>query len=211
MDDAQQSTDGERTRPSDTETGTGVVYENADRAMLVVDEARRIRVTNNAARLLLDNEDGLSIDAHHTLRSPVRTAPGLQVAVTRATVRTPRATTAVICPRRSGARPYVLTVSPLGPAHGSDRRALVVIHDPALPTRAPAAVLLRQYFRLTASEARVARHLARGEDIAEIAAALGIARTTVRTHLQHVFDKTGTSRQAELATLLGRFPPEAVA
>jgi DNA-binding CsgD family transcriptional regulator len=41
---------------------------------------------------------------------------------------------------------------------------------------------------------------------AETAQALDVALTTVRTHLAHIFDKTGTSRQAELVRLA---PPSA--
>jgi hypothetical protein len=37
--------------------------------------------------------------------------------------------------------------------------------------------------------------------------ALDVALTTVRTHLAHIFDKTGTSRQAELVRLAARLAP----
>jgi hypothetical protein len=37
-------------------------------------------------------------------------------------------------------------------------------------------------------------------------ASLGVGRSTVRTHLQHVFKKVGTHRQAELARLLAQLP-----
>jgi DNA-binding CsgD family transcriptional regulator len=36
---------------------------------------------------------------------------------------------------------------------------------------------------------------------------LGISLATARTHLAHVFDKTGTRRQAELVRLLLRSQP----
>jgi DNA-binding CsgD family transcriptional regulator len=41
-----------------------------------------------------------------------------------------------------------------------------------------------------------------GADLKEISEELSISLTTVRTHLQHVFDKTDTRRQAELVRLL---------
>jgi DNA-binding CsgD family transcriptional regulator len=34
---------------------------------------------------------------------------------------------------------------------------------------------------------------------------LGISETTVKTHLQRVFDKTGTNRQADLVKLVAGF------
>ena len=39
----------------------------------------------------------------------------------------------------------------------------------------------------------------------EVAAALGIAETTVKTHLSRVFDKTGAGRQADLVKLVAGF------
>ncbi len=41
--------------------------------------------------------------------------------------------------------------------------------------------------------------------VAEVAEVLGIARTTVKTHLRHVFEKTNTSRQADLVKLVAGY------
>jgi Bacterial regulatory proteins, luxR family len=35
--------------------------------------------------------------------------------------------------------------------------------------------------------------------------ALGVSETTVKTHLQHVFEKTGTQRQADLVKLVAGY------
>jgi DNA-binding CsgD family transcriptional regulator len=64
--------------------------------------------------------------------------------------------------------------------------------------------LLSSSFRLTPAEARLACAIARGENLATIAKAHGIAVTTAKTQLHAVFTKTGTHRQAELAALLAR-------
>lgn len=60
-------------------------------------------------------------------------------------------------------------------------------------------------FGLTAAETRVLATLLSGRTLSETAEALGIARTTVRTHLDNIFSKTGVSRQAELMRLATRF------
>jgi DNA-binding CsgD family transcriptional regulator len=58
-------------------------------------------------------------------------------------------------------------------------------------------------YRLTGGELRVLLALAQGLGAKEAADMLGIAEsTTVRTHLQRMFSKTGTSRQLELLQLL---------
>jgi DNA-binding CsgD family transcriptional regulator len=41
--------------------------------------------------------------------------------------------------------------------------------------------------------------------VPEVAEALGIGDTTVRTHLGHLFEKTGAKRQADLVKLIAGF------
>ena len=65
----------------------------------------------------------------------------------------------------------------------------------------PGEVLVKLY-ALTPAETRLIGLLARDRTIEEAAADLGIARTTARTHLQHIFTKTGTSRQSQLMRLV---------
>jgi DNA-binding CsgD family transcriptional regulator len=79
--------------------------------------------------------------------------------------------------------------------------ALLVVTPVAAP-RAPPIELVRSLFDLTPSEARVARGLAIGETLEEIAATGGVAISTVRTQLRLVMEKTGCTRQAEVVALL---------
>lgn len=88
-----------------------------------------------------------------------------------------------------------------------DASALVVITSVAART-APAPVeLLQGLFDLTVAEARVARAIADGQTLADLAQASGVAISTIRTQLNAVFGKTGVSRQAELAKLLAHARP----
>ncbi len=61
---------------------------------------------------------------------------------------------------------------------------------------------LRNLYRLTPAEAAVALAIARGAGLQAVADELEISLTTARTHLQHVFEKTETRRQAELVRLI---------
>jgi DNA-binding CsgD family transcriptional regulator/PAS domain-containing protein len=63
------------------------------------------------------------------------------------------------------------------------------------------AQLLALAFGLTAAETRVLEGLLAGRTLAETAAHLGIASSTAKTHLDHIFSKTGVSRQTELIRL----------
>jgi DNA-binding CsgD family transcriptional regulator len=65
---------------------------------------------------------------------------------------------------------------------------------------------LRSRFGLTSAEANLAIEIARGDGRAAAAARLGIAVTTARTHLTHIFEKTGVHRQAELVRLVLQRP-----
>jgi DNA-binding CsgD family transcriptional regulator len=56
-------------------------------------------------------------------------------------------------------------------------------------------------FGLTPAETKVLASLFTGRTLIETAATLGITRPTAKTHLEHVFLKTGVTRQAELMRL----------
>jgi DNA-binding CsgD family transcriptional regulator/PAS domain-containing protein len=61
--------------------------------------------------------------------------------------------------------------------------------------------LLARAFNLTAAEVRILESLMAGHTLAETAQHFGIARSTAKTHLDHIFAKTGVSRQTELVRL----------
>jgi len=73
--------------------------------------------------------------------------------------------------------------------------------------RVASAVQLIDLFGLTRSEARLARDLAQGFSMDEYAEAESLKRSTVKTHLQRAFAKTGTSNQRELIRLVLALPP----
>jgi DNA-binding CsgD family transcriptional regulator len=62
--------------------------------------------------------------------------------------------------------------------------------------------LLRCHFGLTPAEARLALHLVAGETLRSAEVKLGITYESARTQLKKIFNKTGTSRQAELVVVL---------
>jgi DNA-binding CsgD family transcriptional regulator len=91
-----------------------------------------------------------------------------------------------------------------GPAEAA---ACIFVTDPErFPLPSPAYV--QQAFGLTPAETRVAMAMLDGKSLERLADELCITRNTARTHLQRLFAKTGTSRQADLIrTLLGAHPP----
>ena len=60
-------------------------------------------------------------------------------------------------------------------------------------------------YKLTPAEVRVLMAIVEIGGVPEVAPVLGISETTVKTHLQHLYEKTGTNRQADLVKLVAGF------
>jgi DNA-binding CsgD family transcriptional regulator/PAS domain-containing protein len=74
----------------------------------------------------------------------------------------------------------------------------------APPDEAEGAQAMAAAYRLTPAETRLIESLLAGRGLKDSAAALDIATTTAKTHLEHIFEKTGVNRQAELIRLAMR-------
>lgn len=179
-------------------------------AVLLVDSTLRIVHLNAAADKLLAAGDAISgRTGHLALVGQPRSQTALADAVGRLVA--VHAINALghrgigIPVQRSRGAPLVAHVLPLpqGDLHsGLPQRAVaaVFVADAALPTRLPSDALALLY-DLTPAETRVLELVAAGRSPAEVSAQLGVAPSTVKTHLLRVFDKTGCSRQAELVRL----------
>lgn len=99
----------------------------------------------------------------------------------------------------------IVTVLPLRGAVPA-RAAAVIVQDPAAAPRTPLGAFGALH-GLTPAEIRCLGEIALGRNVPEAAAALGIAQTTARSHLNAIFRKTGTTSQAELARLLASVAP----
>ncbi|HET8585388.1 MAG TPA: hypothetical protein VFM89_06590 [Casimicrobiaceae bacterium] len=86
-------------------------------------------------------------------------------------------------------------------ADGRRARVIVFLNDPNEPAGLDSTTLSRLY-RLTPAESRLAIAIGVGETLAEAARRHRIAMPTARTQLAAIFQKTGTTRQAELVRLL---------
>ena len=82
--------------------------------------------------------------------------------------------------------------------------AALFVRKAALEAFAPAEVI-GQMYKLTPAELRVLLAIVDIGGVPEVAAALGVAATTIKTHLNRLFDKTGASRQADLVKLVAGF------
>jgi DNA-binding CsgD family transcriptional regulator len=60
-------------------------------------------------------------------------------------------------------------------------------------------------YKLTPTELRVLLAIFEVGGVPEVAEALGVADSTVKTHIGRLFAKTGTSRQADLVKIVAGF------
>jgi DNA-binding CsgD family transcriptional regulator len=93
------------------------------------------------------------------------------------------------------------------PLTGSDFRArmqpaaVAAVFIGAAPDAQDGAEALAAAFGLTPAETRVLACLFAGRTRAETAAALGVSEATAKTHIEHIFLKTGATCQVELMRL----------
>ena len=88
-------------------------------------------------------------------------------------------------------------------AFGTQVQVLMIVHstEDAAP---PDLLLWEAVFDLTPAQSRIALELFQGRNIKQIAIALQVAQTTVKSHLGELFVKTHTKRQPELLMALAR-------
>jgi DNA-binding CsgD family transcriptional regulator len=193
--------------------GAVAALDRLDNGVVLLDAATKIAFANRAAEILLDgnnglrvNADGLSaVDANadNKLRLLIAACvwdgsanggPGRFVDVPRGADRAPLRILVVPCGERT-AQEVSDWLRHARPA------AMLLITDPERD-RLARKEELRRRFGLTSAEAEVAFEIVRGDGREAAAARLGISVTTASTHLTHIFEKTGTRRQAQLVRLL---------
>jgi DNA-binding CsgD family transcriptional regulator len=105
---------------------------------------------------------------------------------------------------------YVAHVLPLtsGARRGAglayNAAAALFVRKVALAASSPPEVIGEMY-KLTPTELRVLLAIVDIGGVPEVAAALGVAVTTVKTHLSRLYAKTGVARQADLVKLVAGF------
>jgi DNA-binding CsgD family transcriptional regulator/PAS domain-containing protein len=203
-------------RLKEMEARASALAEMSDRALAAVmltDAFGRVSEANGLARAILAEGDGLVIrdgvlraarsdDSGKLARLILEAAGGVDgltfirksgvMQVARPSCRRPLAL--VVSPTRN-------TVSPSGRSHA----VTIAFADPERAPEADADLLARLY-GFTAREAAVAALLLKGCSPKEAADEFAMSENTVRTHIRHVFEKTGVERLSDLVRLLMQGP-----
>ncbi len=202
--DDRRLTPGLVAGPDGAESMPFQLWDHLSVGIVLVDRFAKVLFANAAARSMSGGDSGVLVGSRLTARSPAHRFDELiQSALDREAVRV------VALSNPEGGQPMILLVSPVRMAGSirSDRcglrnaAVLVRLYDPGRQAPIPLSWMMDAYC-LTPAEAQVAIAIASGASVAEIALRLRISSSTVRTHLRHAFDKTGTRRQAHLCRLV---------
>jgi DNA-binding CsgD family transcriptional regulator len=183
--------------------------DRAPYGLFLLNERGRVGHINPAGQALLREEDGLTIiDGRLATHQPAD-MKRLQLLIARAAAVDSEQRTggSMALATRSRRRPLSLMIAPVRGERAAlfpSRPSVVVCVTDldaivTLPERQ-----LRDLFGHTPAEGRVALALSDGLEPAVVAKRLGLALPTVRTHLAHIFEKTDTSGQAALTSLMTR-------
>lgn len=198
----------ERVRPRVAERAAAhEILETLSAGVVLLDRRGRVVYMNRSAAGAVAAADGLTVkDRELSAASPVEAS---RLKRFLAQLVDPEAEMpaqpALAISRPSQLRPYSLLGVRL-PASGSAHlpfrcAAFLFLNDPERPQGAHPEALI-QLYGLTSAEADVAIAIAEAGGVQQAAKALGVRPNTVRAHLQHIFEKTGTRRQAELVRLI---------
>lgn len=185
------------------------VLDGLSAGIFLIDAEGGIVHANDAAQEILASDDFLrsvsgqlvarDYDVNQVLRA-IGLADGAEIG---------EAGTALPLSGRDGAR-YVAHVLPL--KSGVRRKiglnysaaAALFVRKTAMRT-SPVMHVIGKTFGLTPTELRVLLAIVEVGGVPQVAAALGVAETTIKTHLGRLFEKTGASRQADLVKLVAGF------
>ncbi|KRB33586.1 hypothetical protein ASD99_17410 [Mesorhizobium sp. Root695] len=173
--------------------------------VLIVAANGDILFANRAAEALLAEADGIRTEKSALRASRQADAAQFERLIVSAAERSDAAGGAMSLARPVPRRPLSVLVAPLiseSTWFAAGRPAAIVFV--ADPDSAPqtARDQLHNLYRLTPAETAVAMVIARGEGLQAVVDELEVSLSTARTHLQHVFEKTETRRQAELVRLI---------
>lgn len=183
--------------------GLLAVLDQLDTGVLVCDVHARLLMANAAARDELSRGDLLSLQDDGTLQ--VDSGASLLL-LRRAVLNAVHAERRQLLPLRAGGRVLMVTVQPLRGDDNAPTRALLLLGRRQLAP-ALAVEMLAGVYALTLAERRVLTGLLAGQRVQALAAAHGVAVSTVRTQVAALRAKFGVKRLDDITRLAAELPP----
>ena len=188
------------------------ILDGLNPAIFLVDAEGQIVHGNAASRSLMDTGDLLRVLHGRLTASDAQVDQTLQNAIIAAATAEEESggKGGAVSLRGHGGERYVAHVLPLSasvrhnPGVGSRAVAALFVRKAELETAPPSEVIGKTY-KLTPTELRVLLAIVNVGGVRQVAGNLGVADTTVKTHLGRLFEKTGVSRQADLVKLVAGY------
>ena len=194
--------------PAEVAATLVAVVHRLRRAVLLLDDERRILFANVSARTMLAEGDALrQADGRLDFSAPAR-RQRLQAYLDGQVADTPDPKRLLLKLERSNGLPayrMLLTKLDTSTCQGSRACHLMTVFDPHAARAVEHEVLLGLY-GLTPAEAEIAALLFSGLHVNEVAVAGGSSPRTVRAHLRSIFRKCEVESQAQLLKLLALGP-----
>ena len=164
--------------------------------ILLLDASQAPLFVHRRAQAVLRLDDGLTLASSGLVVRDRERLAAIRNGITDAIQL--RRRSSLLVPRTSGRPAFILVIAPLDmtPPLDPGVAAVLLIDPDASPDIDEAG--LRSLYGLTRAEANLVSILARGRTLEEAADELCVSLSTVKTHLQRVFLKTDTVRQAQL-------------
>jgi DNA-binding CsgD family transcriptional regulator len=180
---------------------------------LILSDARgKIHFANQAASALLDSGDVVRDQRGKLVVADLARKPALDDALARAH----RGDRDIglygigIPLSRDFERPtvgYVLPLNQSDARHLTGGASAAVFFSTGAGGMPVVEAVLSTLYGLTPTEVRVAREISGGDTTRAIGKRLNMSENTVKTHVRHIFEKTGITRQTELVRLLADLSP----
>jgi DNA-binding CsgD family transcriptional regulator len=185
------------------------VLDRLPTAIILVDENRKVLLTNKSAKTVISPENAFLIKRNELHAINLSDNRKLQELIRRASSSLrgslEESGGALIVSRNSKSPSLPVLISPLRSREYSldnqTAAAVIFISDPDLAIPGPHEIL-RKLYGLTATEARLSSTLLQGRNVMQIAGEHKIKVNTVRGHLKSIFLKTGANSQSDLVRIL---------
>ncbi|MDH3520373.1 MAG: helix-turn-helix transcriptional regulator [Myxococcales bacterium] len=185
------------------------VMDRLPMGVFLLDGRRRVVLQNRAAERIVALDDGLSVDRGGPGAEDAREHAILQTLIADAMeargVKGFETQGFLAISRPSRKRSFSVMVTPLrgrpDDVLPGDARVALFVSDPEVE-RIAGPKALADLYALTQSEVELLQLLSMGMSLEQAAGARGVSMNTARSHIKHMFAKTGVSRQGELVRMI---------